>query len=229
MPAAMCSLIALAVLAKTPKNQFVFRVPEPVRPETVQVRYSVTGKSGDCFGWQSYEDEAAIWIPTDCRESRASALKAVVFLPGCEPERVVAGDLRTSSREHALQCRAAQTTTLRGKFTRPAEWQSLRVQVNIDYVAPWVNQFLGAPNSDVATVGAAIVSADATGRFDATLPVGGDAQGGPDGAFALVLREATSGNILGVLHPPQELIARYGLKTAAQYPSIVEFTLERNR
>jgi hypothetical protein len=61
------------------------------------------------------------------------------------------------------------------------------------------------------------------------LPVIGKDGNAPDGAFSFILREAASGNVLGVLHPPQTLNSQYGLKVAADYPATVEFGLERNR
>lgn len=223
----LCAFAAVAIVAKTPKNVFLFRVPNGVRPDAVQIRYLLTGKFGGYAGWQSNEHENSVWISTDYRETAAAALKALVFTPSCEPERVVVEDLKNSSREYALQCRPASAITLRGRFARPIEWQTLRVQVQVDYVAPWANQFFGVANNDLNTVGVGQVQADASGQFQVTLPV--MAKEAADGAFTFVLREATSGNVLGVLRAPQALSSQHGLKASAEYPAVVEFGLERNR
>lgn len=222
-----CASMA-AALAKTPKNVFSFQLPKNVRPDTVQVRYYLTGKFGGHLGWQAYENEGDIWVVTDHRRSPAASLKAVVFTPSCEPERLVVDDLRNSSREHPLQCRPAPVIALRGRFARPPEWQPLRVQVHVDYVAPWVNRFLGIAGENI-TIAVSDVPADAAGQFEVTLPVITEDGGASDDAFSFTLREATSGNVLGVLHPPQPLGSPHGLTAAPQYPDPVEFALTRNR
>lgn len=224
---AVCAFLVAAAFAKTPKNIFLFRVPQSVRADSVQVRYLLTGKFGGYAGWQANEHEDSVWISTDYRETAAAALKALVFTPSCEPERVVVEDLKSSSREYALQCRPASAVTVRGRFARPIEWQPLRVQVQVEYVAPWANQFFGVANPDLNTVGVAQVQADGSGQFQVTLPV--MTKEGTDGAFTFVLREATSGNVLGVLRGPQSLSSQHGLKAAREYPALVEFGLERNR
>ena len=218
-----------AALAKTPKNIFLFRLPKTVRPDTVQVRYLLTGKFGGYAGWQSNEHEDSVSILTFYQETPAAALKAIVFSPACEPERVVVDDLRTSSREYVFQCRQAAAIDFKGKFPRPPEWQPLRVQVSVEYVAPWANQFLGVTDGATTTVSIADVSADASGRFQLSLPVIGKDGNAPDGAFTFVLRETTSGNVLGVLTPPEALRSAHGMKAAATYSDPVDFTLQRNR
>jgi hypothetical protein len=223
------AFLAATALAKTPKNSFIFRIPPPARPESVQVRYLLTGKSGGYSGWSATTTADSVWIHTARREWAAAGLKAILFAPSCEPERVVVDDLRASSREHAFQCRPAPPLTLRGRFDRPAEWQVLRVQVQVEYVAPWANQFLGIDDGSAITVPAAEASADAIGQFTVALPSIGKDGSAPDGAFTFVLREATSGNVLGVLHPPQSLASRHGLKAERQYEDEIEFTLQRSR
>ena len=229
LAAVVCLGLTAALVAKAPKNAFVFRISAPIRPENVQVRYFLTGKFGGVGGWQSYEGEDAVWISTDYKGTPAAALKAVLFAPACEPERVTADDLRSGPREYSFQCRPAPTTPLRGSFERPPEWRTLRVEVHVDYIAPWANQFFGIADGAVTTIGVGEAAADASGQFTVNLPVTGKDGGTPDGAFSLILREGTSGNVLGVLHPPEPLSSAYGMKAASEYPSPIRFALERNR
>lgn len=221
--------MAGAAHAKTPKNAFVFRLPAPIRPETVQVRYLLTGKFGGVAGWRSFEHEGSVAIVTDYGRTPAAGMKAVVFTPSCEPERVVVDDLKASSREHALPCRPAPVIQFRGQFARPSEWRALRVQVNVEYLAPWVNQFFGLDRDDLVAVSVADVPADAAGQFQFPIPVIGQDGKAPDGGFSFVLREATSGNVLGILQPPAAFQSPHGLKPSPEYPAVVEFGLQRNR
>jgi hypothetical protein len=224
-----CALSLAAAPAKTPKNVFAFRIAPPVRSDNVEVRYLLTGKFGIYSGWSVTRNPDSIWVVTERREGPATALKAVVFAPSCQPERVVVEDLRASSREHDFQCRPAPQAAVHGKFARPPEWKTLRVQVQVEYIAPWVNQFLGIAEDPAAAIHAAEALADSSGQFQMALPAFAIEGTAPDGAFTFVLREATSGNVLGALLPPPSLVGPLGLKAVDQYPREIEFGLQRTR
>jgi hypothetical protein len=225
----VCALSRAAAPVKTPKNVFAFRVSPPVRTDNVEVRYLLAGKFGVHSGWSVTRNSDSVWVTTERREGPATALRAIVFAPSCQPERVVVEDLRASPREHDFQCRPASPVILRGQFARPPEWKTLRVQVQVEYLAPWVNQFLGIAESPVSAIPAAEALADAAGHFEIALPAFAMDGIAPDGAYTFVLREATSGNVLGALLPPTAYAGPLGLKALGQYPQEMEFALQRNR
>jgi hypothetical protein len=221
----------LALKTPKPENVFVIGVDPSVKAEELQVRYFLTGDFGGFGGFQSdRRGEHAVLIRTEVQGKPARSLKAALYAPGCQIQTISVVDLSVSDTQGGFHCSPVGTAKLQGKFSRGPITSGRTIEVQVRYLGYWGHRFFGIADGTVLSFNIAKFPVEANGSFQLLLPNFAENNGLPpqteDASFSLVVRDASSGNILADLKPPAALSRDGDLKIIPSYPQRIEFDAE---
>lgn len=217
--------------------QVSIRVSAPASVEGIQGKIFMGGPFGGygnyilpAPGLQRYAFDASV------DGVAANTVQAVVYMPGCELSRfeiVMHGE----NVEREMECRAVSQWSLGGQLVMDAatvatlEKRSSPLEIEVVYMANWVNAFFGIMDGPVATFHVATVPLGEDGSFLVQLPnlaldpAEKNADKWHRGDFVFTLREKKTWNHVGTLRP-SEFVRMGGLELRSQYPDL-RFVLER--
>ena len=217
--------------------QVSIRVPAPALVEGIQAKTFMKGSFGGYGnfilptpGMQRYVFDASV------NGIAASTVQAVVYMPGCELNKfeiVMHGE----NIERQMECRALSQWSLSGQLSMDAATvaalgkRTSPLEVEVVYMANWVNPFFGIFDGPVATFHVATVPLGEDGSFSVRLPNLAldpgekSAEKWHRGEFVLRLREKKTWNIVGTLRPSKFATSLGGLELRTQYPDL-QFALK---
>jgi hypothetical protein len=229
---AICLMAALGWSQESSKSpQISIRVPAPALDKGIQANTFMKGPFGGYGnfilpkpGKQQYVFDASV------DGIAATSVQAVVYMPGCELSKfqiVMHGE----NVERQMECRALSRWSLRGQVVRDGPTaaalgeRSSSLEVDVAYLANWVNPFFGIMDGPVATFHVATVPLGEDGSFLVQLPnlVLDPAEKSAEerfrGEFMFTLREKKTWNHVGTLRP-SEFVRMGGLELRTQYPDL---------
>ncbi len=212
--------------------QVSIRVPASVVAEGIEAKIFMGGPFGGYGnyllpkpGMERYVFDASV------DGVAATSVQAVVYMPGCELSRfeiVMHGE----NVERKMECRPLSQWSLGGQVVMDAATvaalgkRSSPLEVEVVYVANWVNVFFGIMDGPVATFHVATVPLGEDGSFLVQLPnlaldpAEKSAEKRFRGDFVFTLREKKTWNIVGTLRPSDFATSSGGLELRTQYPDL---------
>jgi hypothetical protein len=216
-------------LSKGP--QVSIQVPAPVVAEGIEAKIFMGGPFGGYGnfilpkpGMRQYVFDASV------DGVAATSVQAVVYMPGCELSKfeiVMHGE----NVERQMECRALSEWSLGGHVVMDAATvaalgkRNSPLEVEVVYMANWVNTFFGIMDGPVATFHVATVPLGEDGSFLVQLPnlaldpAEKSAEKRFRGDFVFTLREKKTWNHVGTLRP-SEFVRMGGLELRTQYPDL---------
>ena len=161
----------------------------------------------------------------------ATSVQAVVYMPGCALSRFEIA-MHGENVERQMECRALSQWSLGGQLVMDAATvaalgkRSSPLEVEVVYMANWVNVFFGIFDGPVATFHVATVPLGDNGSFLVRLPnlavdpAEMSAEKRHRGEFVFRLREKKTWNIVGTLQPSEFATLYGGLELRSQYPDL---------
>jgi len=201
----------------------------------VQVRYFVTGAFGG-YGEFVFDKsgDRRILLHTAVKGTPAVALKAILYVPGCQIGTIDVPSLAKSSREFAFECRPLPTLAFTGRVVGGKTVASMQPVVNVTYIATWSLNFFGVADGMASTFQIATVPLEADSVFHVALPdfskdpVTRSYQWDPISTrLNFMVRDAKTWNILGRLAPSDSRSEFEDLPILSKYPAEVVFTLHK--
>jgi hypothetical protein len=229
-----CVALTTAAWGSDKKHLFLIRVAPPVNPESVQVRYFLTGDFGGHDGFQVETHEQEVAIRLDQTSKPPKSLKAVLYAPGCEIDLIRADDLKNGDREAEFACHPLPILDIPAGFPRPAALNPYQLDVEVSYLASWAHEFFGAGDGAAMTILVASVTAGKDGSFHLRLP---DFSKDPlyaslekNAELHFYVRERSSGNLVAELKGPDSLVSKSGgMRIDAAYPATLAFSFLASR
>lgn len=198
-------------------------LPRAFPSENVQLMYFLTGPFGGSGGYVPSEpDRQTIDFVAAVDGKPASEIKVIAFLPGCE---IVTLDfaLEGTAVWRQLECKPLKSIKLHGQILPASFAQGKRPKVEVSYHAYWAHRFFGIMDGMVPTIVLTSVEPGEDGTFTVEVP---DFQSQADlgqGAYAFLLREEKTGNILAFLKPDSAPSIAIDLTVHESYPSEISF------
>lgn len=197
------------------------RLADPVPPKGFVVRYVLYEPAVARFV-EAVEGVSTVTVPTTVDGREASRIRAVLFAPRCRLEVL---DLPLAGRAvpvQTFQCRPVSSVELRGVVTRTERFANRNVEIGVQYVVRWLDQFPGLGEGPVTGFPfGQPVRLSADGHFRIQVPdFGGEA-----GAFQARARDAETGALVAVLIPEKSMRVGLGrLQARESYPAEISFS-----
>jgi len=213
---------------RPPKVSIVLSADVP--PDKVAIQYYLYGSFGASGGGASPEPTSrSVEILPSVKGKVADRLKLFVWAPGCQIATFDVA-IQLSDLREFYSCSPQSTVRLVGKILDSGLLHN-KSEIAVYYLADWACDFFGLADCRVPQILLGTVTPEMSGRFEMSLPDFGTdpTSSKPGGAdFEVVLREATTWNLIAYLQPEeQKLRTTAGLKPASSYPQPVVFVARR--
>jgi hypothetical protein len=164
------ALAVWSVAQEREKEKIPIELEPDVRPESVHVKYFLTGSFGGYGSFIDGENQSAtgLRLPIYQDAQRAKSLKAIVYSKGCEIETLDLSPIPSDPDPYKFKCRKLGTVLLRGVVTAHTHPEKLTVQLR--YMANWDHPFFGIWDGPVSMFTIAEVTPDRDGRFAIDVP-----------------------------------------------------------
>jgi hypothetical protein len=198
-------------------------LPRAFPSEKVDLMYSLKGPFGGYGNYVRPEpDHQTIDFVAAVDGKPASQIKIIAFLPGCE---IVTLDfaLEGTAMWRQLECKPLKSITLRGQILPASFAQGKRAKVEVNYHAYWAHAFFGVADGFVPTIVLTSVEPGEDGTFSVEVPDFQSQANLGQGAYAFLLHEAATGNILAFLKPDNAPSIAIDMTVTESYPSVIKF------
>lgn len=164
---------------------FQITIPPNIKPDRVYVSYLLTGPFGG-YGLSGYAESeqhvSAIGtrvegrkgakhvylINTTVEGKRADSLKALVYAPGCEFQKISVPSLSSSQRIIDFTCKPA--LTFRGRVQPLESLVNRKCEIQVDLMATFIMDFFGELDGALPIIRLARTGLETDGEFRAILP-----------------------------------------------------------
>ena len=201
-------------------------LPADVAPETVEIRYFMSGPFGGYGSFVRTERGRVLYqISAAVDGNPAENMKIIAITPGCE---IVTMDIamQGTSQTRTLGCRPLGVVRLHGRILPISRAQAPGSKVTVIYEADWDHGFFGIADGMVTTVQIAMAIPDANGEFDVDLPDYAKQSELGEGAFVFWLGSGAGGNLVAQLKPMNMPRFEFGLKVHSSYAPFVVFSAD---
>jgi hypothetical protein len=213
-------VVMLAAAACYAETGFEIKLPANVASENFTGRYLLTGEFGGFSGWLEQKPNVESYrIETKVDGQPATRIKAVLYAAGCAIQTF---DGLTESFE--FQCRPVSTVSFQGRLTRSEALLKQAVEIRVNYVAYWADEFFGINDELVTAMPLGMAIPDTDGKFQIALPDFSKDVPGRSGVFQFWAHEKGTGKLLAEL-VPGESRAKFGsLQIEPAYPREIAFS-----
>jgi len=208
------------------------RVPLPALVEGIQVETFMKGPFGGYGGFLLPTPKTERYVfDASVNGVAATLVQAVVYMPGCELSKFEIL-MHGENVEHQMECRVLSQWSLGGQLVMDAATiaalrkRSSPLEIEVVYMANWVNAYFGVMDGPMATFHVATVPLGEDGSFSVQLPnlaldpAEKSAEKQHRGELVMRLRERKTWNFVGTLRPIEFATSSGGLELRTQYPDL---------
>ena len=215
--------------SQLPPHYVAIDLPDEVRSESIFIRYILAGE--EIGGWVQPRPGVSAYIISTARgDASASAIKAVLYAPGCAIQTLDIPLSNSINPRYAFLCRPLGSVWIAGKLVQPERLTGHEVTIQAKYIARWAQPFLGLRDIIVSIPVGDSGSLSADYRFRMSVPdfSRDPLAGAPDhpGDIEIWARDKTSGDDVAQLLPgesPAFTTRMGGLKIQREYPGQTVF------
>lgn len=209
---------------------FSILLPSNIPSWKVQISYFLIGPFGGYGGYAAPRFDATSYeIPTVVDGKPATELRAIVYAPGCEIQKLVVPLIERSQVTRAFACQPVEKVRLSGQIVPSELARYGNAEVVVTYMALWAHGFFGIVDGPVTQFELTSTPPRADGRFEVDLPLLSQeaTQSEPQASLCLMLRDSRTLNHIASNLEPDEAEFRTEERcqqTRNSYPSDLEFT-----
>lgn len=207
------------VVSNAPKIRLM--LPRAEGDGVGHVSYFMSGPFGG-YGWSEdlKDSQSAYEFAAAVESSVATRVKVIVYVPGCEIERLEL-EVQGASQSHDLKCISLRRVALRGQISPLSVIRDRRTDIVVDYVASWDHDFFGIADGMVNVIRLGRVEPDQNGSFQVLIPDFA-VQNLGDGELVFRLR-GKDDEFAAELQPN----GNDALKVSDSYPAVISFVVRQ--
>ena len=212
--------------------------PDPNKVERTNCYYLAESDRGSRQVCNSEPQVDPFFIDASVGGVAADRVRAVVFIPGCEANRLDAA-IQTKREVREVKCAPLPLWTLKGQVADAGIPKKGWLKVDVSYRANWVGRYFEVGDEQPNVFNRPLIEFDVAyirlskdRSFSVELPIlardPGEQKAAPEdrGELVFTLRNADTGAILGILRPDKFATRSGGLELKTEYPEELRFVLE---